>query len=120
MRCFAYAQHDRAVTPTQHDMERIPPPCSAWHGMEQTRIPLVILNEVKNLFFYEVSFAHRNFTESPELPCNFGISFEKCLLKQVWQLCSTNIPNLRFFRPFSSLALLKPAVTVRVPPLYVR
>ncbi len=39
-------------------------PLPALHGIEQTHIPLVILNEVKNLFFYEVSFAHRNFTVS--------------------------------------------------------
>ena len=49
-----------------------------------------------------------------ELLRNFGISFEKYLLKQVWHLFSTNLPNLRFFCTFSSLALLKPAATVRV------
>ncbi len=31
-----------------------------------------------------------------ELLCNSGISFEKHLLKQVWHLFSTNLPNLRF------------------------
>ena len=34
---------------------------------------------------------------------NYGISFEKYLLKQVWQLFSTNLPNLRFFCTFSTL-----------------
>ena len=34
---------------------------------------------------------------------NCGISFEKYLLKQVWQLFSTNLPNLRFLCTFSSL-----------------
>lgn len=53
--------------------------------------------------------------ECAELLCNFGISFEKYLLKRVWHLFSTNLPNLRFFCTFSLLALLKPAATVRAP-----
>ena len=51
--------------------------------------------------------------ECAELLHNFGISFEKYLLKRVWHLFSTNLPNLRFFCTFSLLALLKPAATVR-------
>jgi len=38
-----------------------------------------------------------------ELLCNFGISFEKCSLKQVWQLFSTNLPNLWFSAHFPYL-----------------
>lgn len=38
-----------------------------------------------------------------ELLCNFGISFEKCSLKQVWQLFSTNLPNLWFSAHFPCL-----------------
>ena len=52
--------------------------------------------------------------EYAELLRNFGISFEKYLLKQVWHLFSTNLPNLRFSCTLSLLALLKPAATVRV------
>ena len=52
--------------------------------------------------------------ECAELLRNFGISFEKYLLKQVWHLFSTTLPNLRLFCTFSLLALLKPAATVRV------
>ena len=48
-----------------------------------------------------------------ELLCNFGISFEKGLLKQVWPPFSTNLPNL-WFSAHSLLALLKPAAAVRV------
>ena len=54
--------------------------------------------------------------ECAELLRNFGISFEKYLLKQVWHLFSTYLPNLRFACTLSSLALLKPAATVRVQP----
>ena len=52
--------------------------------------------------------------ECAELLRNFGISAERYLLKQVWQLLSTALPNLRFFCTFSLLALLKPAAVVRV------
>ena len=51
--------------------------------------------------------------ECAELLRNFGISFEKYLLKRVWHLFSTNLPNLRFSCTLSSLAMLKPAATVR-------
>ena len=51
--------------------------------------------------------------EYAELLCNFGISFEKYMLKRVWHLFSTTLPNLRLFCIFSLLALLKPAATVR-------
>jgi len=39
--------------------------------------------------------------ECAELLRNFGTSFEKYLLKQVWHLFSINLPNLRFFCTFS-------------------
>ena len=38
--------------------------------------------------------------ECAELLRNFGTSFEKYLLKQVWRLFSINLPNLRFFCTF--------------------
>ena len=38
-----------------------------------------------------------------ELLRNCGISFEKCSLKQVWQLFSTNLPNLWFSAHFPCL-----------------
>ncbi|MBQ7342173.1 MAG: hypothetical protein IJW42_02825 [Alistipes sp.] len=52
--------------------------------------------------------------ECAELLRNLGISFEEWLLKQVWQLFSTALPDLRSSCTSSLLALLKPAATVRV------
>ena len=49
--------------------------------------------------------------ECAELLRNFGISFEKYLLKQVWHLFSINLPNLRFSAHFPCLLcsnLLRP------------
>ena len=53
--------------------------------------------------------------ECAELLCNLGISFEKYLLKRVWHLFSTNLPNLRFFCTFSQLAMLSASAAVQVP-----
>ena len=45
---------------------------------------------------------------------NVEILFEIYLLKQVWNLFSSNISNLRFYAHLKSYGLLKPAATVRV------